>query len=246
MIISRNLAMKTLGVALVVVLLQGAVLAADFEAGMNYFKAGKYVEAAAEFQAIVEESPDYDYGYFILGHSFLKMKKQNDAIENFRKAIDLNGDKFEYHLGLAQAYLVAGNYARTEQALTAAEGLVGNNTLAFYSMRGAANYQLKKWSSAIDDLEKANAAEKNPAKKANNLVMIGKGYDGLRNYDKAAKAYESSNKLKPSEQTAMLLAVAQQNAGGQATSDAEKKRWYSASRATAERLAARRPGGRPP
>ena len=65
--------------------------------------------------------------------------------------------------------------------MTAAEGLVGNNTLAFYSMRGAANYQLKKWSSAIDDLEKANAAEKNPAKKANNLVMIGKGNDGVRN-----------------------------------------------------------------
>ena len=238
---SPRLAMKLLGIALVCAMFQGAVLAADFEAGMNYFKAGKYVDAAAEFQAIVEESPDYDYGYFILGHSFLKMKKQNDAIENFRKAIDLNGDKFEYHLGLAQAYFVAGNFARTAQTLSDAEGLVGNNTLALHTMRGTANYELKKWSSAIEDLEAANKAEQNAARKANNLMMIGKSYDGLRTYDKAANAYEGSVKLSPSDQTMIMLAIAQQNAGGQATSAADKKRWYSASLATAEKLVATTP-----
>ena len=91
----------TLGAALVLVAPLSA--RADFETGMNYFKSGKYVEAAAEFQALVDSSPEYDYGYFILGLSFLQLGKAQDALNNFQKAIDLNGDKFEYHKGLADA-----------------------------------------------------------------------------------------------------------------------------------------------
>jgi tetratricopeptide (TPR) repeat protein len=220
---------------------QGAVLAGDYEAGMNYFKAGKYVEAAAEFQAIVEAAPEYDYGYFMLGLSFLQMKKHNDAISNFRKAIDINGDKPEYHVMLAQAYLIGGNYARAASTLDEAESLIGADSLVLRTVRGTANYNLGKWSAAIEDLEKAVAGEKNPSKKANAWLMIGKSYDELRNYDKAAAAYEKSNQLAADNTTMMLLALAQQNAGGQATADADKKRWYAKSMATAEALAAKAP-----
>ena len=41
--------------------------AADFETGLSHFKAGKYMEAAAEFQKLVDENPDYADGYHLEG-----------------------------------------------------------------------------------------------------------------------------------------------------------------------------------
>lgn len=239
---SRNLALKVLGLAVIAALAgQGAVLAADFEAGMNYFRSGKYVEAAAEFQALVEEQPEYDYGYFILGHSFLKMNKNNDAIENFRKAIDLNGDKFEYHYGLAGAYSAAGNYQGALKALNAAEPLVGPNGQAFHTLRGTANYQLKKWSDAIADLEKTVAGEKTAAKKARTYAMIGQAYDELRNYDQAADAFKKSNDLDSSLTTQKLLILSLTNAAGQAQGDAAKQRLYDRAYLAAKEAAGQAP-----
>ena len=34
---------------------------ADFEAGLSYYKSGKYLEAAGEFQALVDENPEYQW-----------------------------------------------------------------------------------------------------------------------------------------------------------------------------------------
>ena len=76
---------------------------ADFDQALDDFKRGKFVEAAAGFQEIVDQQPEYDYGWFLLGMSFLKMKKFDDAESSIQKAIDLNGERFEYHLGLANA-----------------------------------------------------------------------------------------------------------------------------------------------
>ena len=41
---------------------------ADAEEALADFKAGRYLEAAAEIQAVVDRSPGYAYGYFLLGH----------------------------------------------------------------------------------------------------------------------------------------------------------------------------------
>ena len=44
-----------------------SVVSADYEEALNYFKSGKYVEAAAEFQTLVYNSPNCDSGYWMLG-----------------------------------------------------------------------------------------------------------------------------------------------------------------------------------
>lgn len=87
------------GVALtaaVLLIAAPAIWANDsLDQGMSHFKSGKYAEAAAEFQALVDGAPNYDYGYFMLGMSFLQMGKPKDAETNILKAVELNGDKFE-------------------------------------------------------------------------------------------------------------------------------------------------------
>jgi tetratricopeptide (TPR) repeat protein len=170
---------------------------AGYEEGLQHFKAGKYMEAAAEFQALVDQSPEYDYGYYILGYSFLKLNKLGDAEQNFRKAIELNGDKFEYHHGLAQSLMGAKKYREVVRALTPAEGLAAsaNQKYALYSTRGFAYAQQKKWPDVIEDLEKAKAIKSS----ANVMTQLGKAYYTLEHNDKAVPAFRAAAKANPND-----------------------------------------------
>ena len=56
-----GLLIRTLSVAVIVLALAALPAAADFETGISYYKSGKYLEAAGEFQALVAERFD-DWG----------------------------------------------------------------------------------------------------------------------------------------------------------------------------------------
>ena len=119
-------------VGILLLTLSTAVLASgDYEAGMNAFKAGKYAEAAAEFQALVDQSPSYDFGYYMLGLSFFKMKKLDEAADNISKSLELNGDKFQYHHALASVKRSQRRHPEAIRILNGAEGLVDNRGIGF-------------------------------------------------------------------------------------------------------------------
>jgi tetratricopeptide (TPR) repeat protein len=170
--------------ALLLVLAAAPVALADYEQALSYFKAGKYVEAAAEFQALVDQSPSYDYGYYLLGLSFMQMGKPKDAEQNFQKAIELNGERFEFHHGLAQAYFQTKQYGKSVAALKTAEGLAadGKQQFALYKLRGFSYIGLEKWGDAIEDLNRAKGIQSSPAI----LDRLGQAYYALNHYDKAA------------------------------------------------------------
>jgi tetratricopeptide (TPR) repeat protein len=211
-----------LGVALALAI-SPAVWADDaLNQGLSNFKAGKYAEAAAEFQSLVDTSPSYDYGYFMLGLSLLKMGKFSDAETNVLKAIELNGDKFEYHNGLATVYFTQKDYAKAVAALRTAEPLASSDAYKFalYSMRGNCYAALDKWADAIEDLEKARAI--NP-QQAPVLVTLGQSYYKLGHFDKAAAVFRQAVKLMPNDTgTVQLLAESLLNLGAEAKTDAEK------------------------
>ena len=127
-----------------------SVARADFEQAMNYFKSGKYVEAAAEFQTLVDNSPNYDSGYYMLGLSLLKMNKPAEAQQSFSKAIEINGENFGYHHGLAKAYFDQKQYSKSVATLKTAEALAGDTQTKFalYTLRGYAYAALEAWADA--------------------------------------------------------------------------------------------------
>ena len=156
---------KGFGIAATLALALAPFAMADFDQALDDFKRGKFVEAAAGFQEIVDQSPSYDYGYFMLGMSFLQMNKPAEAEENFRKAIELNGDRFEYHHGLANAHFQRQEYGDVVATLRTAEGLAGDaaNQYALYKLRGFSYVGLEKWGDAIEDLEKARKIKSSDA-----------------------------------------------------------------------------------
>ncbi len=223
------------------VCLAGVAMAQEeaYQNGMNYFKSGKYVEAAAEFQALVDEAPSYDYGYFMLGNSFVKMGKTDQAIGNFKQAIDLNGGKYVYHHSLATAYQKSRQYRMVTETLSNAESILEDRYKpAFYSTRGQAYYALKKWSDAISDLEKAKGMKPTEAV----LTSLGVSYFKMGHHEKAAKALKSALDKNPKSATNNQLLAESMLEVGKGKSGSAKESAYNDALAAAERVLSMKPG----
>jgi tetratricopeptide (TPR) repeat protein len=207
---------------------------ADFEQAMNYFKGGKYVEAAAEFQALVDQSPDYADGYQMLGLSFLQMKKPNEAIEAFQKAIDLNGDRFEFYHGLASAYYAEKAFGKAVGSMRTAEPLAKAEQQKYhlYSLRGLSYVGLEKWDDAIADLEKARAIRDS----ATISDRLGLAYYQLGHADKAVPILRSALKAQPnSASNWLMLTNGLLDLGAETRDEARKVKYYGEAMEAAKR-----------
>ncbi len=237
--VSHRLGASLVAVAIV---LAGPAALADLDQGMTYFKSGKYMEAAAEFQALVDTSPSYDYGFYMMGLSFLQMKKTADAEKNFLQAIELNGEKFEYHHSLARAYFDQNEYAKSIATLKTAEGLVGDNKTKqyhLYNLRGLSYAAYQKWGDAVEDLEKARAIKATPAI----LDRLGAAYYELGYNDKALPVIQESLKMSPNNPANQLrLTNIYLNLGAESTDDAKKDANYKRAQVSAEKYLQMKPG----
>ncbi|MCP3978176.1 MAG: tetratricopeptide repeat protein [bacterium] len=199
---------------LIVALLAATAASADFQEAMSNFKAGKYVEAAAEFQALVDQAPEYDSGYFMLAQCFLQMGKLQDSESNFQKAIELNGERFEYHYGLATTYYKMKKYSQAVGALRTAEPLAADaHKYNLFKLRGVSYAALEKWGDAIEDLEKAKAVRKT----ADVVDRLAVSYFNLGHHDKAIPLLKESLASAPNnDATLRMLTNALMDRGAEA------------------------------
>jgi len=212
----------------------------DLNQGLEYFKTGKYAEAAAKFQTMVDGSPNYDFGYFMLGLSYLQLGKPRDAEGSLLKAIEINGNKFEYHHGLAKSYLERKDAAKAVATLRTAEPLATTTQQKFplYSLRGFAYVELEKWSEAIDDLDKARAI----SPQSSILVQLGRAYMSLGYADKATPVFRQAAQASPGDsQVNELLAQSLLDMGAEAADDAAKKALYAEALQAADRVVKLKP-----
>jgi len=210
--------------AVVAAIVLAPVQLADFDQALDNFKRGKYVEAAADFQEIVDQQPEYDYGWFLLGMSFLKMSKYDDAESSIQKAIDLNGERFEYHLGLANARYKASDYAKTVAALKTAESMAADASSQFslYRLRGLSYIALEKWADAAQDLDKAQNIKADPVV----LDRLSIAYYKLRHYDKALPVLRKAIQAKSDDASLLMRMTNTLLSLGAETQDKNKKTTY--------------------
>jgi tetratricopeptide (TPR) repeat protein len=218
--------------------LAGATAAADLQTGLSYFKSGKYLEAAGEFQALVDASPDYADGYHLLGACFLKVNKFADAEKSFLKAIELNGDRFEFHFNLANAYRAQNKHDKVVKTLNNAEGLApADKKAALYEMRGHALAAQKRWAEAIEDLERAVAADPSAATQ----TQLGKAYFSIGDYAGATTRLRKALSVQQSAGTWELLIESMINVAAAVPDEAGKKAKYGEALAEAEKFQAANP-----
>lgn len=195
---------------------------ADYKLGIQYFKQGKYVEAAGEFQAEVDMAPNYDYGYYMLGMCYLKLKKYDQSIDNFNKAIELSQEKFDYHYGLAQVYLKQSKYYKVTEILNAAANLANtpSQKYALHYLRGIGYSGQKKHAEAVDDLKKAKAVKANQAL----LEQLGKSCFQIGDCDGAIMAFKDAMKKAPNSYDAVFYLASSYIEKAQREKNAAKKK----------------------
>ena len=212
---------------------------ADAQRALAEFKAGRYLEAASELQAVVDRSPGYAYGYFLLGHCMLKMRHPLEAETDFRRALSLDPSKPEYYHGLALATQALAEWNRT--ITTASEGLARAQDpptrFALYALRGYAFGAVQRWDAAIRDLEAArNIRIERPV-----LVWLGKAYFAVGAYDRAIPPLRDALTMLPDDADVLRLLAESTLRLASAQVDATRKRMtYESSLEYAQRLASLR------
>ena len=77
--------------------------------GYVFYKKGEYTAAVNTLQEAISKYPDFPRPFYILGMVYMELGKVDDAIAEFKKALDLAPRYMDVHWELANAYLRTGD-----------------------------------------------------------------------------------------------------------------------------------------
>ena len=166
----------------------------DFEKGISYYKQGQYTKAVQEFEQLVKADPKYESGYRVLGDSYLKLHQYDKAVEAFKHAADLNSRNFSSFLGAAVGQFNLGHYQEAIDTLESgkAAAKAPKERYQLFQLRGSSYYNLKEYTQAVADLEKAVSIQRGGY---NDVLQLGLSYLELGNYAKAQLYLEQAAAL---------------------------------------------------
>lgn len=139
---------------IIIVLLSFTVQAQQMETGFAYLEEGKWTEASAFFENVLEEYPDNKTAKLCYGRAIGLVGKPEEAAVIFTSLLDTYPGDFEIQLNLAESLLWREQY---EEAEVFYLELVAKNTTSFPALLGLANTysNLKKYEVALDFVTKA-------------------------------------------------------------------------------------------
>lgn len=169
----------------------------DYQKGVSFFKQKQYEKAIVEFEAIVKEYPQYEFGHRMLGFSYLHLKQHQQSIAAFQKALGLKENLFESCLGLARAYF---NSRRFEAAITTLDqsSIHAKSPSHRYELlrtRGIAAFNLNRYQNSISDLEEALEIRRGEVK---DLLQLGLAHYHMRSLEKAGQYLKQVLAIDPS------------------------------------------------
>jgi tetratricopeptide (TPR) repeat protein len=90
---------------------------ADYTAGEQAVKAGKYADALALLQKVVERTPKNADAWNYIGFSNRKLGKFPEALNAYEKALAINPDHLGANEYLGELYLQTGDMPKAEERL---------------------------------------------------------------------------------------------------------------------------------
>ena len=127
---------------------------AHLGAAQCYYELKEYDNSMAYAQKAKELGPDQAAPEQLLGDLFEADKNHPEAINAYRRALELEGNKPEIMISLARAYLRSGRYSSAKELLTDVIIMEGDNCLA-HQYLGFAQLKLKDTQSAVDSYKQA-------------------------------------------------------------------------------------------
>lgn len=186
-----------IALALIVSFLPVPPAVAGYAEGMECYKQKNWDCVIVEFAPEVEAHPEYDFGWFMTAIAQLQKKEYDKAIENFNKAIAINGDKLSYYVNKAKAYIDREQYPKVIETLEGKDSLEGSagEMYALNYQLGTSYHKTEQHGKAVPYLEKAVAVKPDFA----SYYMLGTSYSALNQDQKAIGALKDALKQKPGD-----------------------------------------------
>lgn len=171
-----------------------------FNQGIDLYKAGKFDEAMAKFNSSLELKKDPKV-YLQKGITYLKMKKDAEAITEINSAIAIDPNYDMAYLTLGGAYFGAKDFKNAIPNYQKALDKTSNDAVkkscheslkGLYFQAGVADFTAKKYDSAIENFTSSN--EQVPYDQA--CLWLGKSYTEKKKYDSALEAFDKADSIK--------------------------------------------------
>lgn len=128
--------------------------------GVKLLDQGKYDEAIAEFQKVLQSDPNLAPVHYNLGVAYERKNQPADAQAQYQEAIRLKPDFGEAYLSLGNSYLAEKKSDKAMEAFSKAAELMPDNYDAFYNL-GASCSNLSKYPEAEAAFRKATQIKPN-------------------------------------------------------------------------------------
>jgi len=116
---------------------------ADYTAGEQAVKAGKYADAVNLMQKVVGRSPQNADAWNYLGFSYRKLGKFPDALSAYEKALAINPDHLGANEYLGELYVETGDMPKAEARLARLDKLCGSGCEEYRTLKAVIDAKKK-------------------------------------------------------------------------------------------------------
>ncbi len=124
------------------------------QAALNFHQAGNLDEAQRLYREVLSAQPANADAWHLLGHVAFARGDLATAIDQVRRAVQLDGGQASFHQHLAEMYLAASRPGEAEMCSRTALSLQPDAFMAHYTL-GAALLQQRQLAPAIESLQRA-------------------------------------------------------------------------------------------
>jgi tetratricopeptide (TPR) repeat protein len=187
-------------IAVVLCLVAGTWLAADFNKAVALFKREQFREALQEITPVVNENPDWEFGHRLVGLCYYNLKDYARAVRAFEKARELKSTEPAVYLGLAESYYNLGQTDKAVAVLDEKKSLLDgskrrSDRFSYHKIRAYALFEQKRFAPAADAMMQAFSLS---AGKGSDWLLLGISYFKSDQNDKALQALNKALQLDPS------------------------------------------------
>jgi tetratricopeptide (TPR) repeat protein len=133
--------------------------------------AGRWEEALAQFDRVIELQPAYPNAYFNRAEVRLQMGEPELALADYQRAIDLDGEQADFDRGRGHALFELGRYGPAVEDFSHAVSLTPQDAERYVD-RGDALQSLGRWVEAEQDYRRALNLDRNLADALRNLAWL--------------------------------------------------------------------------
>jgi len=213
---------------------------ADYNKGVEAYRARDYATAVKEFRAVVEQSPEHAGSHYMLGISLRANKQISEALASLRKATELDPGNASYAIAYGQTLIQMNRFNDAYLTLKKVRysDLDARARQSYAPAFATAAIKAGFPGEAISVLEAQTKA--NP-KNADLFYTLGYAYSADGNPAKAFSAFKKAYELKPADTKNGISAVKSAISAGRRSGGSRKVSYYSQGAAIADKIAAASP-----